>query len=118
MWTAILREPVAIATAIRSLVLLAVAFGLAWSPEQIAALMVCIEAVLAIVTRALVMPITPRNGSGLGSVKIPIVLLVVALSLGTAAGCAAHAPPTDVVVVKTDQVQKVADVIRRVGLAL
>lgn len=51
-------EPVAISAAIRSIVLLAVAFGLAWSPEQIAALMVAVEAVLALLVRRKVTPTT------------------------------------------------------------
>lgn len=52
-----MREPVAIAAAIRSLVLLGVAFGLKWSPEQIAATMVAVEAVLALIVRNKVTPI-------------------------------------------------------------
>lgn len=52
MW----KEPVAIAAAIRAVLLAAVAFGLKWTPEQIAALMIAVEAVLAVVTRQSVTP--------------------------------------------------------------
>jgi hypothetical protein len=45
-------EPVAIAAAIRACILAATAFGLAWTPEQIASLMLAVETVLALVLRA------------------------------------------------------------------
>lgn len=51
------REPVAIAAAIRALILCAVAFGLHWSPEQIAATMIAVEAILALITRSQVSPV-------------------------------------------------------------
>lgn len=51
------REPVAIAAAIRAILLSAVAFGLRWTPEQIAAFMLATEAVLAVVTRNRVTPV-------------------------------------------------------------
>lgn len=44
-------EPVALAAAVRAVLLCAVAFGLSWTPEQIAAFMVALEAVLAVVVR-------------------------------------------------------------------
>lgn len=50
------REPVAIAAAVRAVILCAVAFGLKWTPEQIAAVMLATEAVLAVVTRQSVTP--------------------------------------------------------------
>jgi hypothetical protein len=50
------REPVAITAAIRAIILLATAFGLQWSAEQIAATMVAVEAVLALLTRQSVTP--------------------------------------------------------------
>lgn len=50
------REPVAIAAAIRAVLLAATAFGLSWTPEQIAAFMLAVEAVLALVTRQKVSP--------------------------------------------------------------
>lgn len=50
------REPVLWATAVRSLILLGVAFGLHWTPEQIAATMIAVEAVLALVVRSTVVP--------------------------------------------------------------
>lgn len=52
-----MKEPVAIAAAVRSVVLLAVAFGLKWTPEQIAAIMVALEAVLALFVRSQVTPL-------------------------------------------------------------
>jgi hydrogenase-4 membrane subunit HyfE len=52
----LLNEPVLIATAIRAVILAAVAFGLKWSAEQVAALMIAVEAILALITRALVTP--------------------------------------------------------------
>jgi hypothetical protein len=51
-----MREPVAIAAAIRGLILAAVAFGLNWTAEQVAALMFAVEAVLALVVRQSVTP--------------------------------------------------------------
>jgi hypothetical protein len=50
------NEPVMIAAAIRAVILAAVSFGLDVTAEQIATLMVAVEAVLAMVTRALVTP--------------------------------------------------------------
>lgn len=50
------NEPVLIGAAIRAVILAAVAFGVAISAEQLAALMVAVETVLALVTRALVTP--------------------------------------------------------------
>ena len=52
----LLKEPVMIAAAIRAVLVAAMAFGLDLSPEQMAALMVAVEAVLALVVRALVSP--------------------------------------------------------------
>jgi hypothetical protein len=45
------REPVAIATAIRASILCLTAFGLEWTPGQIASLMLAVEAVMALFTR-------------------------------------------------------------------
>lgn len=50
------REPVAIAAAIRAVILLIVAFGVQWSAEQIAAIMLAVEAILAVITRQSVTP--------------------------------------------------------------
>jgi hypothetical protein len=52
----LLNEPVLIAAALRAVILAAVAFGLNVTAEQVATLMVAVEAVLALVTRALVTP--------------------------------------------------------------
>lgn len=49
-------EPVAIGAAIRAIILVAVAFGLKWSVEQIAAIMLAVEAVLVVFTRQSVTP--------------------------------------------------------------
>lgn len=81
--TRLLNEPVLIGAAIRAVILAAVAFGLNVTAEQIASLMVAVEAVLALVTRALVTPnqlaearvdaggrpTVPRNEIGGGSVS-------------------------------------------------
>lgn len=55
------REPVLWATAIRTVILLGVAFGLKWSPEQIAATMLAVEAVLALIVRPIVVPVAKLN---------------------------------------------------------
>lgn len=52
----LLNEPVMIAAAVRSVILAGAAFGFALTVEQIAALMAAVEAVLALITRALVVP--------------------------------------------------------------
>lgn len=57
MWSRILKEPVAIMAALRAVVFCAAAFGLELSGEQIAALMLAVEAVLGLVTRAMVSPV-------------------------------------------------------------
>lgn len=44
-------EPVAVAAAIRSLLLVGIAFGLGWTEHQIAAVMLAVEVVLALVLR-------------------------------------------------------------------
>ena len=45
------REPVAIAAAVRAVLLAGMAFGLDWTAEQLAAVMLAVEAVLALVVR-------------------------------------------------------------------
>ena len=45
------REPAVIAGAVRAIILLGVAFGLQWTAEQIAALMLAVEAVLTLLVR-------------------------------------------------------------------
>lgn len=52
----IFNEPVLLGTAIRAVILAAMAFGFSMTPSQLAAVMLAVEAVLAIVTRALVTP--------------------------------------------------------------
>lgn len=44
-------EPVAVAGAIRAIILCAVAFGLKWTADQVAATMLAVEAILTVVTR-------------------------------------------------------------------
>lgn len=58
----ILNEPVAVAAAIRAVLLCAIAFGLGWTPEQIATFMVAVEAVLALITRQRVTPVWEPKG--------------------------------------------------------
>lgn len=50
------REPVAIAALVRAVVLCATAFGLKLSAEQIAGIMLVVEAILGIITRQSVTP--------------------------------------------------------------
>lgn len=50
------NEPVVIGGAIRACLAAAIAFGTRISPEQLATLMVAVEAVLIVITRALVTP--------------------------------------------------------------
>lgn len=50
------REPVAIAGAIRAVILCAVAFGLNWTSDQVAATMLAVEAVLTLIIRSRVTP--------------------------------------------------------------
>ncbi len=54
--TRLLNEPVLIGAAIRAVILAAVAFGFDVTAEQVAALMVAVESVMALVTRAMVVP--------------------------------------------------------------
>lgn len=59
------REPVAIAAAVRAVILAATAFGLEWTAEQIASVMLAVEAVLALLVRQRVTPepiIRPWDG--------------------------------------------------------
>lgn len=106
----IFNEPVLIGGAIRAVILAAVAFGLTVTPEQLAALMLAVEAVLALVTRALVTPnqlaearvaeglspTQPRGATG-GPPKMPVILLAAALSLGALSlpACSTNPPPAN-----------------------
>ena len=66
------REPVLIAGAIRAVILVGTAFGLDWTAEQIAAVMLAVEAVLAAVTRQTVTsPATLRDA---GTSKAEVTL--------------------------------------------
>ena len=49
-------EPTLVAGAVRAVLLCAVAFGLRWTPEQIGAFMLAVEAVLTLLNRAVVTP--------------------------------------------------------------
>jgi len=49
-------EPVAIAAAVRAVLVAAVAFGLDWSGEQVAALVAAVELVLGLLVRSQVTP--------------------------------------------------------------
>ena len=104
----LLNEPVLIGGAIRAVILAAVAFGLDVTPEQLAALMLAVETVLALVTRALVTPnqlaearvaeglspTQPRDSAG-GPPPMPIILLAAALSFGAVSlpACSSNPPP-------------------------
>jgi hypothetical protein len=52
------REPVAIAAALRALLLVGIAFGLAISEDQLVAIMLAVELVLAVIVRQKVTPVT------------------------------------------------------------
>lgn len=52
----LLNEPVLIGGAIRAVLVAAMAYGFTVTPEQMAATMLAVEAVLALVTRAIVTP--------------------------------------------------------------
>ena len=58
----ILREPVLIIGAIESVLLAAVAFGLNWDGEQIAAFMIAVTAILSFVARAFSTPVHDPRG--------------------------------------------------------
>lgn len=51
------REPVAIAAALRALLLCAVLFGLDWTEEQVAAVVLAAELVLGLTVRGRVSPL-------------------------------------------------------------
>lgn len=90
----IFNEPVLIGAAVRAVIYAAMAFGLKMSTEQLGALMAAVEAILALVTRALVTPnqlaearaaeglspTQPRGTTG-GPPPMPVILLAAALSL-------------------------------------
>lgn len=102
------NEPVLIGAAIRAVIYAAMAFGLQMTTEQLGALMAAVEAILALVTRALVTPnqlaearvaeglspTQPRGTTG-GPPPMPVVLLAAALSLGALSlpACAGNRPP-------------------------
>ncbi len=50
------REPVRCAAFIRAVILCAVGFGVAWTPEQVALIMIMVEAFFAMITRSQVEP--------------------------------------------------------------
>jgi hypothetical protein len=54
--TRLMNEPVLLGGAIRAVLLAGMAFGLTVTPEQLAAVMLAVEAVLALFTRAIVTP--------------------------------------------------------------
>jgi hypothetical protein len=99
----LLNEPVAVGAVVRLGILAAMAFGLKWTPEQLAAVMAFVEAVLLLVTRTVVTPnhiaearvaaggsptkpLSEANGvSERTRSTLPIVLLAVALSVSACA---------------------------------
>jgi hypothetical protein len=57
MWNWIANvEPVAVSAAVRAVILCATAFGLGWTAEQVAAIMLAVEAVLGLFVRSRVTP--------------------------------------------------------------
>lgn len=79
------REPVAIAAALRAVLLAVMAFGVGVSGAQLAAVMLAVEAVLALVTRARVTPTANDAGVGdggyLGDVASLLVILILLVIL-------------------------------------
>lgn len=68
----LLNEPTVIAGAIRAVILAVTAFGVQLTAEQIAATMLAVEAVLTLITRALVVPVAlgeQRQALGLNPMK-------------------------------------------------
>jgi hypothetical protein len=82
------REPVVIAAAVRAIIVCAVAFGLKWTPEQIGATMLAVEAILAVITRQ---SVTPNQTVRDSFVKLPAAMMVALLGLGLM-GCAKPPP--------------------------
>ena len=70
------REPVAIAAAVRSVVVMAVTFGLDWSAEQVAALVVAVEVVAGLFVRSKVSPVADdeRGAVDPGSCALGLLL--------------------------------------------
>ena len=58
LWERIKNEPVLFGTSIRLGLLMAMAFGLEWTAEQLAATMAFVETVIAFLTRSAVTPNT------------------------------------------------------------
>jgi hypothetical protein len=98
----LLNEPVMIATAIRSILLALTAFGLGWTAEQIAAVMIAVEAVLGLITRAFVTPnqlAEERVARGFSPTqKMTAVLLAATLGATACTGARANNVETAAVV--------------------
>lgn len=73
------REPVALAAAARALIACAVAFGLQWTAEQVAALVVAVEVVSGLFVRSRVAPNNERGAVDPGSLALGIVLTLLLL---------------------------------------
>lgn len=78
------REPVAIAGFIRAAVLCAVGFGLDWSAEQVAGLMLAAEGFLSLVVRQKVTPVEESYGGDVGSVEPGSLALGIITGVGLA----------------------------------
>ncbi len=72
------NEPLAFGAMLRLGVLMGVAFGLSWTPEQIATTMAFLEAAIAFATRTVVTPnskvdtITTKMGTGTGTSTVTV----------------------------------------------
>lgn len=80
-------EPVMITAALRAIILAGTAFGLDWTGEQVAAVMLAVELVIAVFTRARVTPNASVPPSVNAGRFVPVVLLAVVIGAGTV-GCA------------------------------
>lgn len=86
MWNWIANcEPVAVSAAIRAVLACGMAFGLGWSAQQLASVMLAVESVFALFVRARV---TPTGGASTPSIKPLIMLLLLA---GLTSSCALNA---------------------------
>lgn len=59
----IVDEPVAFGSLVRICLLAAMAFGLAWTPQQLAAVMAVVEGLVTFLTRKVVTPNTTVNAN-------------------------------------------------------
>ena len=102
--TRLLNEPVLIGAAIRAVLLAVIAFGVNMTMEQFGAVMLAVEAVLALVTRALVTPnqLAEARVSAGGRPTVPMnVFALCCIGLLSASCATSGQRPPDVAVAQT-----------------